>query len=219
MNKTQRTRVKICGITSIEDAQSICEAGADAIGLVFYEKSPRNVSIEKAKIICASLPPFVMSVGLFLNAPADFVTSVLASVPLDLLQFHGSETPQYCASFNRPYIKAVGMKDLPDEDDFNQYADRYSQARGFLVDSHAIGKAGGTGDTFDWRRVPQHYSRPIILAGGLNPNNIAQALQTVAVFGVDLSSGVESSPGKKDKQKITQLMNEVKRIHCLTDTG
>jgi phosphoribosylanthranilate isomerase len=208
-----KTRVKICGITSTKDAQSVCDAGVDAIGLVFYEKSPRNVSIQQGANICASLPPFVNSVGLFLDAPAEFVNSVLASVPLDLLQFHGSETPDYCAAFNRPYIKAVGMKNMQ-FDDFSHYADQFTEAKGFLVDSHGAGKAGGTGETFDWSNVPQDYDKPVILAGGLNPENVADALKQLDIYGIDLSSGVESTPGKKDEQKIIKLMEEVKRVQC-----
>lgn len=214
---TMKTRVKICGITSVEDALTACEAGADAIGLVFYEKSPRHVSIGQAARICSALPPFVSSVGLFLDPSADFVESVLASVALDLLQFHGSESPQFCSAFNRPYIKAVGMKQMQGEDSFNQfkaYADQFSDAKGFLVDSHAAGKAGGTGEVFDWGHVPVNYHKPIILAGGLNPDNVAGALETVSVYAIDLSSGVESQPGMKDKHKIMQLMKEVKRVQC-----
>ena len=215
MNLPLKTRIKICGITRIEDAQNVCDAGADAIGLVFYEKSVRNVNIAQAKVICESLPPFVNSVGLFLDASPEFVHSVLASVPLDLLQFHGSESPEYCASFSRPYIKAVGMKNMKADNNFaafRKYADQFTEAKGFLVDSHGTGKAGGTGETFDWSNVPQSYAKPIILAGGLNPNNVADAIEQVSVYGVDLSSGVESAPGIKDKDKITQLMNEVKRV-------
>ncbi len=215
MNNSLHTRVKICGITSIKDAQNVCDSGADAIGLVFYEKSPRNVSIEQAKEICESLPPFISTVALFLDASAEFVNSVLASVPVDLLQFHGSESPEYCASFNRPYIKAVGIKGMSSDNDFAQfkkYTDQFSDAKGFLVDSHDKGKAGGTGEIFDWKSTPQNIDKPIILAGGLNPDNIAQAIQQTHVYAVDLSTGVESSPGVKDKQKIMQLMNEVKNV-------
>ena len=194
----------------MEDAQAVCDAGADAIGLVFYEKSPRNVSIEQAAAICDSLPPFITSVGLFLDAPVSFVDSVLESVPLDLLQFHGSETAEYCASFNRPYIKAVGMKNRQ-KGDFVHYANQFKTARGFLIDSHDAGKAGGTGKIFDWKNIPQAYDKPIILAGGLNPDNIADAIHKTSVYALDLSSGVERAPGVKDKQKIIKLMNEVRR--------
>ncbi len=209
-----KIRVKICGITSIEDAETVCNAGVDAIGLVFYEKSPRNVSIPQAAEICASLPPFVNTVGLFLNASADFVHSVLASVPIDLLQFHGSETPEYCASFKHPYIKVIGMKEVHGLAQFDAIARQYPDARGFLVDSHAAGKAGGTGKTFEWANTPVDYHKPIILAGGLNAENIAAAIQQAPVYAYDLSSGVESQPGIKDKHKVMQLMNEVKRVQC-----
>ena len=207
-------RVKICGITSVEDAQNVCDSGADAIGLVFYEKSPRNVSILQAAEICNSLPPFVNSVGLFLNASTEFVNAVLASVSVDLLQFHGSESPDYCASFNHPYIKAIGMKDVDSFEQFDSIAKSYPDAKGFLVDSHATGKAGGTGETFEWANAPINYNKPIILAGGLTPDNIADAIHQAPVYGYDLSSGVESKPGIKDKEKIVQLMSEVKRVQC-----
>jgi len=209
-----KIRVKICGITSIEDAQKVSHAGVDAIGLVFYEKSPRNVSISQALEICTSLPPFVTTVALFLNASTEFVDSVLASVPIDLLQFHGSESPEYCASFNHPYIKVIGMKDIADIAQFDAIAKQYPDAKGFLVDSHAAGKAGGTGETFEWENTPLNYEKPIILAGGLTPENIAKAIRQAPVYGYDLSSGVESQPGRKDKQKVVHLMNEVKRVQC-----
>jgi len=217
-------RTKICGITSIEDAYNVCIAGVDALGLVFYAKSPRNVSSKQAVDICNAIPPFVTTVGLFLDAPAKFVNEILKTVPLDLLQFHGSESPEYCASFNRPYIKAIGMKEFLQADDieasFKEYADQYPDAQGFLIDSHGAGKAGGTGETFNWNKIPQGIDKPIILAGGLNPTNISEAIQTAEpIYGVDLSSGVESAPGIKDKQKIEALMknirmSEVRRVQC-----
>ena len=209
-----RTRIKICGITSIEDAGYVCAAGADSIGLVFYEKSPRNVSIAKAKEICESLPPLVTCVGLFLDPCSDFVNSVLSEVKLDLLQFHGLESPEFCDSFSRPYIKAIGMEGISSEDEFAQITIQYSKAKGFLVDSHATGKAGGTGKTFDWKNVPQMQQKPIILAGGLNPENVASALEQLNIYGIDLSSGVESKPGIKDPIKIKKMMNEVYRVQC-----
>ena len=209
-------RSKICGITSIEDALNVCNAGADALGLVFYAKSPRNVSSEQAADICNAIPPFVTTVGLFLDAPALFVNDVLEAVPLDLLQFHGSESPEYCASFNRPYIKAVGMKEFIEQGDvetaFKAYADQYPDAKGFLVDSHGAGKAGGTGETFNWNKIPQAYDKPIILAGGLNPENIVEAIQSATMYAVDLSSGVESAPGIKDKKMIEKLFEQIRMI-------
>ncbi len=215
LNKNMtRTRVKICGITSTEVAHDVCAAGADSIGLVFYEKSPRNVSIAQAKEICDSLPPFITCVGLFLNPSDDFVNAVLNEVKLDLLQFHGIETAEFCHSFSRPYIKAIGMEGISGEEEFTQAIQQYTHAKGFLVDSHATGKAGGTGQTFDWKNVPQMQEKPIILAGGLNPENVADALQQLNIYGVDLSSGVESQPGIKDPDKIKKLMNEVYRVQC-----
>ena len=206
-----RCRVKVCGITSVADAQMLAAAGVDAIGLMFYPSSSRYVSASQAAEICAALPPFVTTVGLFLDADAEFVREVLLSVPLDVLQFHGMESPEYCGQFGRPYLKAVGMKGLEAYGGFAAYADRYPQAQGILVDSHAPGAAGGTGQTFDWTQVPQDYPKPIILAGGLKPENVAEAIRVSGVYAVDLSSGVESSPGVKDAGKVQQLMEAIKR--------
>jgi phosphoribosylanthranilate isomerase len=202
-------KVKICGITSVNDALAVSRAGADAIGLVFYPKSSRYLSIQQAVEICTALPPFITVVGLFLDANQQEVNAVLEQVSLDLLQFHGSESPQYCASFSRPYIKAVGMLGL---DDFTGYADQYPDAKAFLVDGHALGLAGGTGNTFNWDDIPTNYAKPIILAGGLNPDNIAMAIESTSVYAVDLSSGVEIQLGIKSETKITALMQEVKRV-------
>lgn len=208
----RRCRVKICGITSVADAQAVCDAGADAVGLVFYAKSPRNVDIEQATAICRALPPFVSSVGLFLNADAAFVREVLAAVPLDVLQFHGSESPEYCRQFDRPYLKALGMKGVAESGGFAAYADRYPDAQGVLVDSHAPGAAGGTGEVFDWTQVPQDYPKPIVLAGGLKPENVAEAIRTTQVYAVDVSSGVEAHPGQKSREKIHTFMQEVRGV-------
>lgn len=202
-------KVKICGITSVRDALAVAYSGADAIGLVFYPKSSRFISVEHAAEICAALPPFIKVVGLFLDARKEDVENVLAHVPLDLLQFHGSETPKYCSCFSRPYIKAVGMLGLSD---FSRYADQYPDSKAFLVDSHSLGSAGGTGKTFDWNDIPVDYKKPIILAGGLNPDNIAAAIESTSVYAVDLSSGVEVLPGIKSEEKIIALMQEVKRV-------
>ena len=207
--EAKRCRVKICGITSIIDAQMVANAGVDAIGLVFYAKSKRNVSIEQAAAICQALPPFISTVGLFLDADRAFVQQVLAQVPLDLLQFHGLETPAYCQQFQRPYIKAVGIHGLESVGGFQAYAEQYTHAKGFLLDSHTLGAAGGTGETFDWSLVPQHYAKPIILAGGLTPHNVAQAIQQSGVYAVDLSSGVEAAPGVKDSAKVQAFMQAV----------
>ena len=159
--------------------------------------------------MCAALPPFITSVGLFMNADREQVEHTLSIVSLDLLQFHGGETPEFCRSFGRPYIKAVGIDGMKD---FTEYADQYPDALAILIDSHALGKAGGTGEIFDWKLLPKNYSKPIILAGGLNPDNVAEACRETSVYALDLSSGVESSPGIKSKAKIDALMREVKQV-------
>ncbi len=206
-----RTRVKICGITRVEDALIVSTSGADSIGLVFYPKSPRNVSIAQAYDIVAALPPFVSVTALFLDAEAEFIQKVVESVPLSLLQFHGKETPEQCSGYNLPFIKAIGMRDRIDLESFME---RYPDAAGFLLDSHGIGEAGGTGKAFDWSLLSSLTDRPILLAGGITPDNVAEAIKTVKPWAVDLSSGVESSPGIKDPAKILALMNEVKGVNC-----
>lgn len=206
----ERCRVKVCGVTSVADALMVSAAGADALGLVFYSKSKRNVSLEQAAEICKAAPPFVATVGLFLDAEASFVKQVLAAMPLTLLQFHGSESPEYCAQFQRPYLKAVGMKGLAEAGGFAAYADRYPDAQGFLVDSHAPGAAGGTGEVFDWTQVPHAYAKPIILAGGLTPENVAEAIRISRVYAVDVSSGVESSAGIKNAAKVHAFISNAK---------
>lgn len=206
-----RCRVKVCGITSVEDALMVSESGADAIGLVFYAKSPRHVEIEQAATIVKALPPFVTSVGLFLNADEHYVQAVLEQVSLDLLQFHGTESADFCRSFGRPYIKALGMKDKA-ATEFASMAAPYHDALGLLVDSHETGAAGGTGQIFDWTQVPQNYKKPIVLAGGLKPDNVARAITTTNVYAVDVSSGVESQAGIKDAASVNAFMNEVKNL-------
>jgi phosphoribosylanthranilate isomerase len=201
-----RTRAKICGITRIEDGLAAASAGADAIGLVFYARSPRAVSAEQARTIIAALPPFVTSVGLFVDAPAEEVEVILASVPLDLLQFHGDETPDYCRGFSRPYIKVVRMAD---EVDLKAVAAEYHDAHGLLLDSYQKGVPGGTGHAFDWARVPAGLGKPVILAGGLDPGNVAQAVRQVRPYAVDVSSGVEADKGIKDANRIIAFMRGV----------
>ncbi len=201
------TRVKICGITRIEDALICVEQGVDAIGLVFYEKSPRHISVQTAADICHSLPAFVTSVALFKDADIDTVTQLIRQTGIDLLQFHGSESATYCQQFERPYIKAVGMDGM---EDIHAYANQHQSARGLLLDSHAPGAAGGTGKTFDWNDVPNDLPVPVILAGGLDAGNVAQAITIARPFAVDISSGVESEPGIKDPAKIRQFMQQVK---------
>lgn len=204
-----RTRVKICGITRLEDAMVAAEAGVDSIGLVFYHKSPRNLSPEAAAGIARALPPFVTVTALFLNPGTELVRSVLDSVPVDLLQFHGTESESECTTYNLPYIKAIGMRDRID---LSSLPLEYPSAKGFLLDSHSHGEAGGTGESFDWSSVSESVGKPLILAGGLNPSNVRQAIEQVRPWAVDLSSGVEVRPGIKDHKKIYALINEVKGI-------
>ena len=204
----KRTRVKICGITRVVDAQASVSAGADAIGLVFYPKSRRFLSVEQAIEIVRAMPPFVTVVGLFKDAQPSEIEAVLKHVSLSLLQFHGDECPAECGAYAIPYIKAIGMLE---NTNMQAYADTYVDAAGLLLDSHAVGEAGGTGQTFDWSARPVHYDRPIILAGGLGPSNVAEAIHIANPYAVDLSSGVESTPGIKDAEKIKALMQEVRR--------
>lgn len=204
-----RTRIKICGLTRPDDALAAARLGVDAIGLVFYERSPRWLSPGHAREIVAALPPFVTVVGLFLDAPAAVVEQVLASVALDLLQFHGAEEPAYCARFHRPYMKALPMGAGIDP---LAYARAYPDAAGFLLDSNRIGQAGGSGRTFDWQRVPRALERPIVLAGGLHAGNVAEAIMATCPWGVDVSSGVEAMPGTKDPELMRAFVREVARV-------
>lgn len=201
-------RVKICGITSVADAQLAVEAGADAIGMVFYAPSPRAVSIDQARVIAQSVGPFVTIVGLFVDAEKAFIDEVLASVSLHVLQFHGDESRDFCESFQRPYLKAIRMRP---ELDVEKAIANYPSASGILLDAYRPGVPGGTGETFDWQRVPKSSVKPIVLAGGLTPENVVQAINTTQVYGVDVSGGVESSPGKKDTYKVQTFIHSAKQ--------
>ena len=204
-----RTRVKICGITRCEDAQLVVDAGVDAVGLVFYEKSPRFVSIEFAAEISQIIPAFVSRVALFKDAEQQMIESVLEQVEIDLIQFHGSETADYCEQFNRPYIKAIGMKGAEHDVSFLlANVEKYKSAKALLLDGHAPGEAGGSGESFDWASIAA-VDKPIVLAGGLTPDNVKQAIDLVHPFAVDVSSGVESSPGIKDKDKVAAFMQQI----------
>lgn len=202
-------RSKICGITRIEDALIAAEAGADAIGLVFYAKSPRAVSIQQARDIVAALPAFVTTVGLFVNASREKLNDVLAGVALDLLQFHGDESPAECESYQRPYIKALRVKP---GDDIAQLAAPYAKARGILLDTYVPGVPGGTGAAFDWSLVPSGLLQPVILAGGLSAANVQAAIEQVRPYAVDVSGGVEAGKGIKDAAKIRAFMQAVGRV-------
>ncbi len=200
-------RSKICGITRIEDALAAVEAGADAIGFVFYAKSPRAVTVQQARAIIAALPPFVTTVGLFVNASRCELREVLDAVPLDLLQFHGDESVADCEGWHRPYIKALRVKA---GDDIAAACDAYPSASGVLLDTYVEGVPGGTGEAFDWSLIPQGLSKPLILAGGLTPENVADAVARVRPYAVDVSGGVEASKGIKDHAKIRAFINAVR---------
>ncbi len=200
-------RVKICGITRLQDMHAACDAGADALGFVFYDKSPRHVSPEAAAALLRELPPFVQSVGLFVDAAPAFVEAVLRVAPLDLLQFHGDETAADCARYGRPYIKAVRVN--PDTDLLKCAAD-FEAARGLLLDAFVPGVPGGTGERFDWGLIPPDLPLPVILSGGLDPGNVAEAVRTVRPWAVDVSSGVEVSKGIKDAQRIARFIANAK---------
>ncbi len=201
-----RTRVKICGITRAEDALAAARAGADAVGFVFYPPSPRYVEVEQAAEIAAALPPFVTTVGLFVNADADAIARVVDEVGVDLLQFHGNECPDYCARHRRPWIKAVRMKTGVDP---AAEAARYAGARALLLDAYRPGVPGGTGEAFDWDRIPPSLAPRIVLAGGLTPENVTEAVRRVGPWAVDVSGGVEAAPGIKDPDKIERFMRGV----------
>jgi phosphoribosylanthranilate isomerase len=197
------TAVKICGITRLEDGLAAAHAGAHAIGLVFHPGSPRYLVPAAAAAIAARLPPFVTAVALFVDAEPEAVHAVLRSVPVDLLQFHGAEPPDYCAAFARPYLKAVRVKPGVD---LLQYARRYAAAKGLLVDAFEDGVHGGTGQSFDWALIPDRLPLPIVLAGGLTPDNVAEAVRRVRPWAVDVSSGVEREKGIKDAAKIAAFI-------------
>ncbi|HDS1778364.1 TPA: phosphoribosylanthranilate isomerase [Pseudomonas putida] len=201
-------RSKICGITRIEDALAAAEAGADAIGFVFYAKSPRAVDVRQARAIIAELPPFVTTVGLFVNASRCELNEILEVVPLDLLQFHGDETPQDCEGYHRPWIKALRVRP---GDDLEAACQLYAGARGILLDTYVPGVPGGTGEAFDWSLVPARLGKPIILAGGLSADNVGQAIAQVKPYAVDVSGGVEQAKGIKDAAKIEAFMRAVKQ--------
>ena len=205
-----RTRVKICGITRVEDAISAVDAGADAIGLVFYKQSPRFVSIQQAQAIVAAMPPFISVVGLFVNVATAEIQSVLSKVRLDIIQFHGDETPQHCeqtsAQINLPFYKAIRMK--PDTN-LLQYVTDFKAAKALLLDTYSEQAYGGTGHVFDWNLIPKNLPKPIILAGGLDANNVADAIKQVRPYAVDVSGGVELTKGIKDAAKIAAFMQGV----------
>lgn len=202
-----RTRVKICGLTRELDVVTAVAVGADAVGMVFYEPSPRAIEIEQARRLRDVMPPFVTSVGLFVDAEPDFVRSVLSRVPLELLQFHGEEPPDYCDAFRRPWIKAVRMRPGTD---LKAATERYQRASGLLLDTYDPAAVGGTGSRFDWDLVPKWLAPRMILAGGLDPDNVGNAIRQVLPYAVDVSGGVESAKGEKDATKMAAFLQGVK---------
>ncbi len=196
-------KIKICGITNLGDAQAAVEAGADALGFMFYEGSPRFVTFAQAAEMIHALPPFIAKVGVFVNSPAEFIQQAIDQCGLDTLQLHGDESPEFCSQFNLKVLKAFR---LHNEDSLRPLAAYATSA--WLLDTYFPGQAGGTGASFDWRLAvaAKMLGRPIVLAGGLNPDNVAQAIREVQPYGVDVSSGVETAPGRKDRQKLRDFV-------------
>lgn len=211
-----RTRIKFCGLTRPGDVRLASELGVDAIGFVFAPKSPRRVEAQEARAMRHALAPLVDAVALFMDNPADDVREVIRQVRPSLLQFHGGEDDAYCRGFGVPYMKAVAMGDLAG-DDALALQRRYPAAAGFLFDSHASGEAGGSGRAFDWSRVPTGMHKPFMLAGGLVPDNVFDAICATLPWGVDVSSGIESTPGLKDGDKMRRFVEEVRRADCRDD--
>ena len=213
-----RTRVKICGITRVEDALAAARSGADAIGFVLWPGSPRNVTLEQAHAIAVGVPPFVSIVGLFVDPAPEHVRAAIEKIPLDLLQFHGGEAPEFCRAFGRRYLKAVPVAGNATQVDLLEYAARYSDACGLLFDAPPSGGLpGGTGQTFDWRVLPRNLPRSLVLSGGLDAANVGDAIRRMRPWAVDVSSGVEAQGadgrtirGTKDPARIAAFIEEVR---------
>ena len=202
------TRIKICGITRISDAQYIASLGVDAIGLNFHRHSPRFIDIAPARAIRQAIAPFVTIVALFMDENEDWIEQVIKEVNPDCLQFHGDESQEFCQQWSVPYLKTIGMGSVTD---IEAYASLYATAQGYLLDSNRVGQQGGSGDTFDWSSIPSSFNHPLILAGGLHPANVAEAITVIKPWAVDVSSGVEKSKGEKDLELIKRFCQEVKR--------
>jgi len=202
-------KVKICGITNLADGMAAAEAGADALGFVFYDQSPRHVSVEAAASLIRQLPPFVMKVGVFVNAPEDLVVWAIRECGLNLLQFHGDEAPEYCLQFGLMSMKAFRVRDAASLQAVLGY-----HTDAWLLDAYSPGKPGGTGETFNWDLAleAQDWGRPIFLAGGLTSENVAEAVRCARPYGVDASSGVEAAPGRKDHAKVRAFIQAAKAV-------
>ena len=201
-------RIKICGLTRKQDVQAAVAEGTDALGFVLYAPSPRAVTAEQAAELIKAVPAFITTVALFVNESAEQVQSAIDLCAFDLLQFHGDESPEFCRQFNRPYMKAIRVRSAKDIDDAVQ---QYPDAKALLLDAYVENLPGGTGQAFDWRLIPP-LSVPWVLAGGLNANNVADAINQVKPFAVDISGGVEVSKGIKDRQKIQEFISEVRNV-------
>jgi phosphoribosylanthranilate isomerase len=201
-------RVKVCGITRCEDAKAAVQLGVDAIGFVFWPKSARYIDPGTAGQIVAQIPPFICAVGVYVDPDLGWVEKTIKAAKLNLLQFHGDESPEFCDQFSQPYIKAIRVKQ---DTDLLQYAERYKTAKGLLLDTYAADMPGGTGHAFDWRLIPQYLPLPLILSGGLDSSNVSMAIKQTRPWAVDVSSGVEAAKGIKDEKKIFAFMQGVKQ--------
>ena len=197
------TKVKFCGITNLQDAISAAELGADALGFVFYPKSPRFISPKNAKEIIKKLPPFISMVGLFVNQSKSEVEEVIKDCPLNLLQFHGDENESFCKQYNLPYIKAITMKS---DVDLLKCIQEYNSAKALLLDTFSKVARGGSGEVFDWKMIPPNTLKPIIVAGGLTPDNVQTLLEVISPYGVDVSSGIEINKGLKDYKLMKKFI-------------
>lgn len=210
-----RTRIKFCGLARIEDARLATALGVDAIGLIFAPRSPRCLDLAQGRTLRAALPPFVAAVALVMDAEVATVKEILQTVTPTMLQFHGAETPDDCGRYGVPYLKAVPMA-APE--DALSYVARYAAASGFVFDSHAVGEPGGSGRRFEWSRMPRGLGRPLLLAGGLTPDNVFEAVCALRPYAVDVSSGIESAPGIKDAEKMRRFVAEVRRADAMQST-
>ena len=205
----QTTRIKFCGITRSEDMATAVSLGVNALGFVFCSPSPRALDIGVAQKLLSNCPPFITRVGLFMDQEASTIKDILAHVPLDLIQFHGSESESFCASFKRPYIKSIAMR----AGQANALFEQYPSAQALLLDSNDLGQPGGSGEVFDWQSIPTQVNKPVVLAGGLNADNVAAAIKQVRPYAVDVSSGIESDKGVKDKIKMKQFVKAVRATY------
>lgn len=210
MSAPLRTRIKFCGMTRAQDVALASDLGVDAVGFVFAQKSPRRLQVDQAAALRVHAMPFVDVVALMMDSPAELVREVIAQVRPTLLQFHGDEDDAYCRSFDLPFLKAVAMGGADAEPMATRFG-HHPHASGFLLDSHARGGSGGTGRTFDWSRIPRDIDRPVLLAGGIGPDNVFDAIRAVQPWGVDVSSGIESAPGEKDAAKMQRFVEQVRR--------